>query len=104
MDGNATVVLLKQIIDLLRQNSGHAFNISKDEVLTLKELSQRLKISTSAIEQRVKSGKFPSPAYIGGKRMWTTSMINMHVYEENPHLRERDHLLAEARRITGDAS
>lgn len=103
MDGNATNVLLQQIIDLISQSTVQTFDIARDEILTADEVSTRLKFSKRALQEWIKQGKFPQPIQMGGKKVWTSSLINNYVYEENPQLRDRDRLLSEARRISGDA-
>lgn len=76
------------------------FDIRRDEMLTTKEVCSSLKIDRTTLYRWLNSGKFPEPININGKKRWPSSLINARIYEDNPQLREREHLMAEARRIT----
>lgn len=76
------------------------FDIQRDEMLTREEVCNRLKIHSNTLKGWIKKGKFPEPLDINGTQRWPTSLINARIYEDNPQLREREHLMAEARRIS----
>ena len=76
------------------------FDIKRDEILTTDEVCERLKIHRNTLNGWIRKGTFPEPLNIAGQQRWTTSLINARIYEDNPQLREREHLMAEARRIS----
>ncbi len=100
MDGNAISRLLSQLSEILKLDPHQAFDIKHDEMLTMDELCQRLKIHRNTLSGWLKAGKFPKPVTICGQKRWPSSYVNASVYEENPQLREREHLIAEASRIS----
>lgn len=103
MDGNAIHNLLSELADLIKINqddSHKAFDFQRDELLTADQVCERLQITTRTLNNRLKSGTVPEPLMVCGSRRWSSSSITKRVYEDNPQLRERDHLLAEARRIS----
>lgn len=92
--------LLQELTDALNRFSSQLpFDIQRDEMLTMDEVCARLKIHRNTLNGWVKKGAFPEPISIGGQQRWSSSLINARIYEDNPQLREREHLMAEARRI-----
>lgn len=77
------------------------FDIKRDEMLTMDEVCARLKITRATLSAWLKSGKFPKALTIAGKKRWPTSLINARIYEDNPHLREREHLMIQAQKVSG---
>ena len=104
MDGNAIKAVVMEVVNAIKVDSYQAFDIQRDEMLTMDDVCQRLQVHRNTLSGWIKSGKFPKPITICGQKRWSSSSINTTVYEENPHLRERDHLLAEARRVSCNTS
>ena len=104
MDANAIENLIKKLIQMVSDDTTQAFDITRDEMLTMDEVCDRLKVHRNTLSAWIKAGKFPKSVSICGQKRWPSSSINSSVYEENPHLREREHLMAEARRISCDTS
>ncbi len=76
------------------------FDIKRDEMLTMDEVCQRLKIHRNTLVGWLKKGSFPEPIDVSGQKRWPTSMINARIYEDNPHLREKEYLMKQAQRIS----
>ncbi len=100
MDANAINKLLSEIANVIKVDTHQAFDIQRDEMLTMDDVCKRLQVHRNTLSGWLKSGKFPKPITVCGQKRWSSSSINTAIYEENPHLRERDHLLAEARRVS----
>ena len=100
MDANAIESLIKELVQMVSSGTDQAFDIKRDEMLTMDEVCGRLKVHRNTLSAWIKAGKFPQSVSVCGVKRWSSSSINTNVYEENPHLREREHLLAEARRIS----
>ena len=100
MDGNAIKAVIMEVVNAIKVDSYQAFDIQRDEMLTMDDVCHRLKVHRNTLSGWLKSGKFPQPIIVCGQKRWSSSSINARLYEENPHLREREHLLAEARRIS----
>ena len=100
MDANAISNFLKELTNAIQVDSYQAFDIQRDEMLTMDDVCKRLQVHRNTLSGWLKTGKFPKPIMVCGQKRWSSSSINSAIYEENPHLRERDHLLAEARRVS----
>lgn len=103
MDGNAIHNLLSELVDLIKinqDNSHNAFDFQRDELLTADQVCDRLQITPRTLNNRLKTGTVPKPLIVCGSRRWSSFSITKRVYEDNPQLREHEHLLAEARRIS----
>ena len=100
MDANAISKFIDELKNAIQVDSYQAFDIQRDEMLTMDDVCKRLQVHRNTLSGWLKSGKFPKPITVCGQKRWSSSSINSAIYEENPHLRDRDHLLAEARRIS----
>ena len=101
MGANAIGDILLELTQALNNiSSQFPFDIKKDEMLTMDEVCHRLKVHRNTLTGWIKKGAFPEPLNIAGQQRWSTSLINARIYEDNPQLREREHLMDEARRIT----
>ncbi|WP_257264663.1 AlpA family transcriptional regulator [Endozoicomonas sp. ONNA2] len=77
------------------------FDINRDELLTMDEVCKRFGITRTTLNNWIKQGEFPEPVVIGTIKRWPTSLINARIYEDNPHLRARENLMFQARRVAG---
>lgn len=100
MDENAISSFLTELKKTIQVDYYQAFDIQRDEMLTMDDVCNRLQVHRNTLSGWLKSGKFPKPITVCGQKRWSSSSINSAIYEENPHLREREHLLAEARRVS----
>ena len=101
MGTNAIGDILLELTQALNNISSQLpFDIKRDEMLTMDEVCLRLKIHRNTLTGWIKKGTFPEPINVSGQQRWSSSLINARIYEDNPQLREREHLMAEARRIT----
>lgn len=101
MSTNAISDILFELTEALNKlSSQSSFDITRDEMLTMDEVCNRLKIHRNTLTGWIKKGAFPEPLNIAGQQRWSTSLINARIYEDNPQLREREYLMAEARRIS----
>lgn len=101
MSTNAISDILLELTQALNNiSSQSSFDIARDEMLTMDEVCNRLKIHRNTLTGWIKKGLFPKPINVSGQQRWSSSLINARIYEDNPQLREREHLMAEARRIT----
>ena len=105
MDGHAIDSFMKQLTEVIKlqfetPDAVRTVDIKRDEMLTMDEVCARFRIHRNTLTGWLKAKKFPSPIVICGQKRWPSSVINNCIYEENPHLHERDHLIAEARRIS----
>lgn len=90
---------LTKILDCF-VNEPLPFDIKRDEMLTMDEVCARLKITRVTLSAWMKAGKFPEALTIAGTKRWPTSLINSRIYEDNPQLRERENLMAQARKVS----
>lgn len=77
------------------------FDINRDELLSTEEVCQRFGITRTTLNNWIKKGEFPEPVFIGTVKRWPTSLINARIYEDNPHLRARENLMLQAKRVAG---
>ena len=104
MGTNAIGDILLELTQALNNiTSQLPFDIKRDEMLTMDEVCHRLKVHRNTLTGWIKKGAFPEPLNIAGQQRWSTSLINAQIYEDNPKLREREYLMAEARRISEKA-
>lgn len=105
MSTNAISDILLELTQALNNISSQLpFDIKRDEMLTMDEVCLRLKIHRNTLTGWIKKGAFPEPINVGGQQRWSSSLINARIYEDNPQLRDREHLMAEALRITKKTS
>ena len=100
MDSNAIFQLLGQISEAIQQSTDPTFDIKKDSMMTMDQVCHRIGVHRNTLFGWIKSGKFPQPIMVCGQKRWSSSSINQRIYEDNPHLRQQEHLMAEARRIS----
>ena len=101
MGTNAITEILLDLTKALDNFSGQLpFDIKRDEMLTMDEVCHRLKVHRNTLTGWIKKGAFPEPLNIAGQQRWSTSLINSRIYEDNPQLRERENLMAQARKVS----
>ncbi len=103
MSRNAIGEILNDLFEAIGQlaEPTSTFDINRDELLNTDEVCQRFRITRTTLSKWIKKGDFPNPVFIGNVKRWPTSLINARIYENNPHLRARENLLLQAKRVAG---
>lgn len=63
-----------------------AIDILNDDLLTIEETAQKLRITRRTFERYRKAGKAPRPILVNGKELYPISHINEFILQQNPHL------------------
>ena len=85
------------LIALLQQLSqGDGVDIRHDQMLSCKEVTDRLGISKPTLMKAIRMGDFPEPIQIAGQDRWPTSVINDFIRQRNDQLQQQDELRAQA--------
>lgn len=103
MSRNAIGEILNDLFQAIGQlaEPTSTFDINRDELLSTEEVCQRFGITRTTLSNWIKKGEFPEPVFIGTVKRWPTSLINARIYEDNPHLRARENLMLQAKRVAG---
>ncbi len=102
MSHNAIGEILNELFQAIGQlaDNPSTFDINQDKLLSTEDVCQQFRITRHTLNTWIKKGNFPAPISIGNVKRWPTSLINARIYEDNPQLRERENLMAQARKIS----
>ena len=78
------------------KNESVVVDIAKENLLSSRDLLAMLNLGRNTLMKAIASGEFPEPLIIAGQKRWTASMINEYIMINNPSLRRRQALIANA--------
>lgn len=86
MSSNKTIVETNNNTAATDEEVQPSFDITKEEILDINELSGILKLQKGTIYKKIKSGTLPKPITVSGHYRWLASEINKMIVDDNQRL------------------